>query len=208
MVQLAARRALNPKMKVRLLLPEPNSSKVQSLNIGHKTEKQKQSQLTLDLGLWTLDTMQRYFDQPTRLPDASFGARMFIRFTSGELDPYARVRAGLFCAARDLLWSDDLPEYEFDALCELRSWFNTYLDSPFDHLPDHRRYDRAICWFKATAGPYLERAWDLVTILERNDILIWAIRAKKTGYIYYEDDAQVFAEPFHDLRQILLDGGK
>ena len=128
---------------------------------------------------------------------------MFIRFSTGQVHRRSHVPAGLFCAASELLRADDLPDYEFDVLCELRRWFNTYLDSPFDHLPHDQCYDRAICWFKATADAYLERAWDLVTILERNDIFVWTIRSHKTGYVHYEDEAQVFAEPFHDVRVIL-----
>ena len=133
---------------------------------------------------------------------------MFIRFITGQIHKDSHVSTGLFCAVRDLLWSAGLPDYEFDALWELRGWFDVYLESPFDHLSLDERYDRAICWFKATAYEYLERAWDLVAILERNDVYVWTIRSQKTGYVYYEDEAQVFAEPFHDLRQILLDGGK
>jgi hypothetical protein len=37
-------------------------------------------------------------------------------------------------------------------------------------------------------------------VLERNDVLVWPIKAIRTGYVYYEDDYQVFAEPFTDLR--------
>ena len=151
---------------------------------------------------------QRYFDQHAFYETRHSARFMFIRFITGQIHKDSHVSTGLFCAARDLLWSDGLPEYEFDALSELRRWFSAYLDSPFDHLSHDERYDRAICWFKATAGEYLERAWDLVTILERNDVYVWTIRSQKTGYVYYEDDAQVFAEPFHDLHQILLEGGK
>ena len=128
---------------------------------------------------------------------------MFIRFFSGEIDEYSHVPAGLFCAASQLYWSDDLPEYEIHALHELRVWFNTYLYSPFDYLPYHRRYDPAVCWFKASAREYLAKAWELVAILERNDVLIWTIRSHRTGYIFYEDDAQVFARPYYDVRRRL-----
>jgi hypothetical protein len=41
---------------------------------------------------------------------------MFIRFVSGEIDEVSRVAAGLFCAAIDLKWHDDLPEYERELL--------------------------------------------------------------------------------------------
>jgi hypothetical protein len=106
---------------------------------------------------------------------------MFIRFVSGEIDEDSHVSAGLFCAASQLRWSDGLPDYEWDALTELRDWFNVYLDSPFDHLPRDRRYEEAISWFKPTAHEHLARAWDLVAILERNDVLIWTIKSPRTG---------------------------
>lgn len=128
---------------------------------------------------------------------------MFIRFFSGEIDEYSHLSAGLFTAASRLYWADDLPDYEIEALKELRFWFRDHLDSPFDHLPHHPRYDAAICWFKATAREHLAKAWELVAILERNDVLIWTIRSYRTGYVFYEDDAQVFARPYDDVRRRL-----
>ncbi|SRR6266404_752559 len=128
---------------------------------------------------------------------------MFMRFVSSEVDEDSHVSAGLFCAASQLRSADAVPEYEFDALTELREWFNVHLESPFDHLPRTGRYERAICWFKPTAREHLARAWEMIAILERNDVLIWTIRSRKTGYVYYEDDAQVFAEPFDDVRLLL-----
>ncbi len=128
---------------------------------------------------------------------------MFIRFVSGDIDERSNVAAGLFCAASELRWRHDLPDYEFDALMELRDWFDRQLKSPFDHLPRERRYESAICWFKATAREHLARAWELVTILERNDILIWTVRSPRTGYIHYEDEVQVFAQPDGDVRPLL-----
>ncbi len=70
---------------------------------------------------------------------------MFIRFLSSEIDERSQVAAGLFCAASKLRWTDDLPDYEFDALSDLRNWFNIHWESPFDHLPRTGRYERAIC---------------------------------------------------------------
>ena len=125
---------------------------------------------------------------------------MFIRFVSGEIDADSHVWAGLFGAAWTARLSNELPEYEVEALVELKDWFNTNLESPFDHLPASYDYKRAICWFKPTAREHLARAWELTTILERNDVLIWTIRSTKTGLVYYEDDAQVLARPFGDVR--------
>ena len=128
---------------------------------------------------------------------------MFIRFVGAEIDERSHVSAGLFCAASQLRWSDGLPDYEFEALTELKDWFNVHMHSPFDRLPRDRRYERAICWFKPTAREHLERAWELVAILERNDVLIWTIRSRKTGYVHYEDEVQVFARPYDDVRRVL-----
>jgi hypothetical protein len=127
---------------------------------------------------------------------------MFIRFVRGEIDEDSHVRAGLFCAAFELLDSNDLPEYEYEALREVKEWFDVYLESPLDYLGYRTRYDPAICWFKSTAYEHLSRAWELVEILERNDIMIWTIRSPRVGYILYEDDAQVFAKPYPDVRRL------
>ena len=129
---------------------------------------------------------------------------MFIRFVSGEVDERSHVAAGLFCAASELRWSDGLPEYEFEALAALRDWFNIHMESPIDHLPRDGRYEQAICWFKPTAREHLGRAWELIAILERNDVLIWTIKSLRTGYVHYEDETQVFAEPYNDVRLLLL----
>ena len=129
------------------------------------------------------------------------GAGMFIRFVSGEVDEDSRVSAGLFCAVSQLEWIDGLPQYELDLVAELERWFDSNLRSPLKYLRRDFSSDRAICWFKPTAREHLARAWELVAILERNDVLIWTIKSRTTGQIYYEDDAQVFALPSRELRR-------
>ena len=128
---------------------------------------------------------------------------MFIRFFSGEIDESSHVAAGLFCAVSALWESDGLPKYELDALTELEKWFAAHMKAPFDYLPEHPRYDQSICWFKSDAREHLARAWELVTILERNDIFIWTVKSERPGHVYYEDDVQVFARPYPELRLLL-----
>ena len=132
---------------------------------------------------------------------------MFIRFVSGEIDECSHVLAGLFSAAYRLRTDHDVPDYDLDALNEVRAWFNVHLWSPFDFLPYSEAYDRAVCWFKPTAREHLARAWELVSILERNDMFIWIVKSQQTGYVYYEDEAQVFAEPYRDVR-LRLNGSR
>lgn len=125
---------------------------------------------------------------------------MFIRFVSGQIDEYSHVLTGVFSAAYELWEKDEVPEYELEALEDMQAWFNLNLWSPFDFLPRSEMYDRAICWFKPTAREHIARAWQLASILERNDVFIWVIKSPRTGYVYYEDEEQVFAEPFSDER--------
>ena len=123
---------------------------------------------------------------------------MFIRFVSGEIDEHSHRAAGLFCAVTRLEETCYLPKYELEAVEEIELWFGRHLASPFDYLRQYPHYDLAVCWFKPTAHEYLAKAWELVTILERNDILIWTIKSHRAGHVYYEDDFQVFAIPYHD----------
>ena len=160
-------------MKVRLLLPQPISLFQTHPGTSIDSDQEKE---VMDLRV------------------------MFIRFVSAEIDERSHVAAGLFCAASQLRWFEGLPDYEFDALTELKDWFNVHMPSPFDYLPRDRRYEKAICWFKPTAREHLERAWELVAILERNDVLIWTIKSPRTGYVHYEDEVQVFARPYDDVR--------
>ena len=129
---------------------------------------------------------------------------MFIRFVSTEMDEDSLVSTGIFLAAGDLLYDPLLPDDEYYPLRELMDWFNEHLKGPYDYrLRAPRRARRAICWFKPTAREYLSRAWHMAWILERNDVFIRTIKVERTGYVLYEDEAQVLAEPFADIRRLL-----
>jgi protein-tyrosine phosphatase len=41
--------------------------------------------------------------------------------------------------------------------------------------------------------------YEMRCVLERNDSCVRVIRARRPGYIVYEDEYQVVAEPFADL---------
>jgi hypothetical protein len=84
---------------------------------------------------------------------------------------------------------------------DLLGWFNIYLRSPFEYqLRKSWRSRRAICWFKSSAHEHLARAHEMVALLEDNDVYIRTIKSEKIGYRLYEDDAQVLAQPFADMR--------
>jgi hypothetical protein len=126
---------------------------------------------------------------------------VFLRFVSGEINEDSHVSAGLFCAAFRLIDEGMLSDYEYAVVAELMGWFNVNLKGPFEfRLRSSWRAPGSICWFKCTANEHLARARELATILEGHDIFIRTIRCQRTGYILYEDEAQVLAQPFADMR--------
>lgn len=129
---------------------------------------------------------------------------MFIRFVSGEIHEDSLVSVGLFTAASYLLNDPVLPDYEYFLLREPMDWFDEYLEDPFEYrLRAQWRARRAICWFKPTAHEHLSRAWDMAAILERNDVFIRTIKVERAGRVFYEDEAQILAEPSGGIRRLL-----
>ena len=129
---------------------------------------------------------------------------MFIRFVCGEIDEDSHVAAGLFCAAFDLIYAGELPDHDYAELSELMRWFRLHLKGPFEHrLRKPWRAQRSICWFKSDACEYVKRAWLMMNVLERNDVFMRMIKSRSVGYVIYEDEAQVLAQPSADMRRLL-----
>ena len=129
---------------------------------------------------------------------------MFLRFIGTEIDEDSRVSMGLFCAAEKLIDEVELHEYEYDELMECITWFRRHLRDPFRYRLDPERLAyRSICWFRSTAHEHLRHAWEMVAILEERDFFMRMIKTEMPGYIIYEDEAQVLAHPYADIRRLL-----
>jgi hypothetical protein len=111
------------------------------------------------------------------------------------------VREGVFQVARRLARSGTLSRPEQTRLDDLRTWFGKHLKVPerFTRTRNasHKKI-RGIAWFKDTAGDYLTRMRELARILVENDILVEVIETDRPGYVTYEDEIQLVAEPFSD----------
>ena len=64
----------------------------------------------------------------------------------------------------------------------------------------YRRKTRGIAWFRDTASECVSRMHDLKTILEAYGHSVTLVREERVGYVIYDDDLQVVAEPFTDTR--------
>jgi hypothetical protein len=66
-------------------------------------------------------------------------------------------------------------------------------------LPIHRKKNDAISWFKNAAIEHLARVRELAAILDNHGVTVRALKAKRVGYVVYEDEYQIVAEPFADM---------
>lgn len=120
--------------------------------------------------------------------------REYIRFVIGRRDEESHVEQGIFQAAALAVEWHDIRGSDEDHLDELRLWFNDNLEKPSSFGRSTVR--RGICWFKTEATEHISRIWEMVHILERNGIYVKQIRTDRPGYVIYEDEWQLVAEPF------------
>lgn len=127
---------------------------------------------------------------------------MYLRFVIGKKDESSGCRQGVFVAAAELRDSGELYDYQEERLKEVLSWFKKNLKIPkkFSRATSHNTLPKAISWYKDTAKECLSRMHDLKAILESHDVKVDIIQTDSPGYIVYEDEHQVTAEPFKSTR--------
>ncbi len=120
--------------------------------------------------------------------------REYVRFVVGRKDEDSHVEQGIFQAVALALEWQDITGADADELNELQAWFNHNLEKPASFGRDRLRL--GICWFKTGATAHISRMWEMVQILERNGIYVKKVRTDRPGYVIYEDEWQLVAEPF------------
>jgi hypothetical protein len=85
------------------------------------------------------------------------------------------------------------------------AWFEKHLATPdrFNRSGSkgyYRRTTRGIAWFRDSATECIAQMHELKRVLEANGYSVALVREDRVGYIVYEDDLQVVAEPFSDTR--------
>jgi hypothetical protein len=120
--------------------------------------------------------------------------REYVRFVIGRKDDDSHVEQGIFQAAAQALEWQGITGSDADELNELRAWFSENLEKPTSFGRNKHRL--GICWFKTDATEHISRIWEMVRILERNGTYVKKIRTDKPGYVVYEDEWQLVAEPF------------
>ncbi len=127
---------------------------------------------------------------------------MYLRFVVAEIHKTSSRELGGFHAVGSLRDSGKLQCYEEEHHDQIRQWFDENLEKPTRFTaskpPFYRKRDKAISWFKDTAHNHLARRRDLVAILEHHGVHVQMLTTDRVGYVVYEDEYQIVAEPFRE----------
>lgn len=130
---------------------------------------------------------------------------MYLRFIVATNHPDTGVADGVFRTAYALRDADEVSTADRSALDEQLEWFSNNLLIPkrFNRSASkgyYRRATKGIAWFRDDAVEYISRMFELKRVLDANGHSVQVVRTSRVGYIVYQDEAQVVAEPFADTR--------
>ena len=127
---------------------------------------------------------------------------MYLRFVVADIDEDSGRELGVFHAVRNLREEEKLHAHEEEMHDSIVRWFDKHLEKPTRFTaskpPYYRKKNVAISWFKDTAHEHLARVRELVVILEHHGVSVRMLKANRVGYIVYEDEFQIVAQPFSD----------
>ena len=129
----------------------------------------------------------------------------FIRFVLSARDPDSGVASGVFELAYRLQDHESVAHERRDRLKELISWFEKHLAVPdrFNRTRSkghYRRVTKGIAWFKDSAHEHVQQLFRLRGVFEEIGYQVNIICESRVGYVIYEDEHQVIAEPFRETR--------
>lgn len=127
----------------------------------------------------------------------------YIRFVIPQPDADSASPQGLFQAVREATENPLTPTYVVEALHEPTRWFDENLSAPnrFNRTKSKGYYRRAaagISWIKPEASAHIAKMREIAELLKEQGFHVSQLQTRRPGYIVYEDDHQIVAEPFSD----------
>lgn len=128
---------------------------------------------------------------------------MYLRFVCAKLVEGMTAREGFFQAAAELANNPLTDQLVVERVDALRHWFADHLDLPDRFSKSrskgyYRKETKGLSWFKPSATEHIAKAFELKSILDEYGFAIDVIKEDRIGYVVFEDEYQVVAEPFSD----------
>lgn len=118
-------------------------------------------------------------------------------------DPETGLPDGLFVKTGELLRRGELPGYYHDLLHNLMDWFAKNLDRPARFSSStskgaFRRVTKGVSWYKDTSHQHIAKMREISAILVELGHSVNERATSRPGYIVFEDEIQIVAEPFSE----------
>lgn len=129
---------------------------------------------------------------------------MYLRFVLEQIDERTGKYAGLFTLAYYLRDEGKLNSHEELQVQELIDWFKANLPIPDNFSRSKNSYHKnthGLSWFKPQSTEAINKMWQLKSVIENHGFNIEVLKTDRPGYVVYEDDFQIVAEPFKGERR-------
>ena len=132
----------------------------------------------------------------------------FLRFVvPGKVVEGSHGAVGVIAVAYHLLRESDgeVPAATLEALAEHVGWIERHLAIPTRFTSTsskgwYRREARGLSWLRASAVNHVAHLRALAALVQSTGREVVELAETRVGYIVYEDEQQVIAEPFRDTR--------
>lgn len=127
-------------------------------------------------------------------------ARKFVRFIVDGRERVSGVRLGFFGEAYRVRNEVLAPPEDRTRLAELLEWFKENLAIPdrFARSGNRHAHGKGLSWFKPDAIEHITKAREITDIVERCGIRVEMRTTSEPGYVIYEDQFQICAQPFRE----------
>lgn len=126
---------------------------------------------------------------------------MYLRFVYAKSVEGMSSREGFFQAAGEVANNPLSDALAIERIDVLRKWFSNNLKRPVRFSRSrskgyYRKETKGLSWFKPCATEHISKAFELKSILDDCGYAIEVLKEGRIGYVVYEDEHQVVAEPF------------
>ena len=127
----------------------------------------------------------------------------YLRVVLEERIPVNGAREGFFRTAYQLRRTGGMSKDQFERLDVCLNYLDEHIDVPYKFSKSRtkcarHRNTKGLSWFKSEATAVVDRALELTRLLEELGIPTKTLRTDRVGFIVFEDDVQIVAEPFSD----------